>query len=312
MEHGKRGERLRRIVARQSGRVTRAQLLELGFTLEMVYSWRRRGLLLDVLPRVYAIGHLAPSREADLWAAVLYAGPDAALSHGTAAHWLGLIKYAPGSIEVSTPRVKVRSVGGIRVYGWRERGRVMHRGVPVTMIPQTVLDLAAGGNLRLVRRALAQLDFRKQLDVAAIEAVCGHGRPGSKLLRRALAVHQPRLAHTNEELEARFFEWCERWRVPLPRFNVRVHGQLVDAYWPEHGLVVEMDGDANHSSPAQRRGDRKKELILRAHGLTVLRYDWALLHDLPGAMHADLIAQLAAREPAATGRGVAAAHAATA
>jgi hypothetical protein len=55
-----------------------------------------------------------------------------------------------------------------------------------------------------------------------------------------------------------------------------------------------MDGDANHSSRAQRRKDRSKEVKLRAHGLRVVRYDWALLHAEPEAMHADLLAQPAA------------------
>ena len=268
-----------------------AQLRALGVERGEIEGWIERLLLVRVLPRVYALGHRAPSRESDLWSAILYAGPRAALSHATAAQWRGLIDYAPGVIEVSTPR-DIDSLPGIRVYGRRPVRRSLHRGVPVTSIQQTALDLAAVAELKLVRKALARLDFRHELDVPALEAICGFGKPGSRALRRALAVHQPRLARTNGPLEYDFFEWCERWKVPLPLVNERVHGVLVDAYWQAHNVVVELDGGDNHSSPAQRRRDKANDLKLRGHGLVVVRYDWDLLHDRPRAVYDDLMRTL--------------------
>ena len=251
--------------------------------------------MVEVLPGVYGLGHCAPSREGDLWAAVLYAGPGAMLSHATAAHWRELIEYPPQVIEVSSPRDKGPQPG-IRVYGRRRLERWMHAAMPVTSIPQTLLDLAATADFTLVRKALARLDYRQELDVGAVQATCGHGKPGSAALRRALAIHQPRLAHTNGPLEYDFFAWCERWNVPLPLVNVRLHGILVDAYWPDRGVVVELDGGDNHSSRAQIRRDRANELVLRGHGLIVLRYDWELLHRQPKAVYEDLMASLAGRE----------------
>jgi hypothetical protein len=293
MEHKRHTERTRVIAQRQAGRITTAQLLHSGLTREMVRSWRSRGILVDVARGVYSLGHVVATREGDLWTAILYAGPGAMLSHATAAHWRGLIKYPPRLMHVSTPRLRVRpGPVGLRVHRERDLPRELYNGIPVTTVAQTMLDLASGGDLVLVRRALAQLDFRKELDVRSLEAVCGPGWRGSRLLREALADHQPRFAYTNEELEARFLIWCERWKVPIPIFNARVQGILVDAYWPEHKLVVELDGRANHSSPAQRRRDRQNELVLREHGLTVVRYDWALLHDQPAAMHRDLLRQM--------------------
>jgi hypothetical protein len=194
-------------------------------------------------------------------------------------------------IEVSTPRKK-DSLPGIRVHGRRRLERDIHNGIPVTSIPQTILDLAAVADFKLVRKALARLDFRHELDLQALEAVCGPGKPGSKALRRALAIHQPRLAHTNGPLEDDFLAWCERWNVPLPLVNVKLHGILVDAYWPDRGVVVELDGKDNHSSPAQLRRDRANELTLRAHDLIVLRYDWDLVHEQPKAVYNDLMANL--------------------
>jgi predicted transcriptional regulator of viral defense system len=295
MDVSAREERVRQLSGRQAGRITRAQLNRVGVSDDAIRRRTENGYLKRVLPRVYAVGHDAPSREADLWAAVLYAGPGAMLSHGTAAHHRGLINDVPRVIHVSTPRMNVRSVGGrVTVHAERQIDRAHHLGIPTTTIAQTLLDLAStsAGDDRLVRRALAVLDYRNQLNSEQLIAMCGRGRRGSRTLRAAIANQQPQLAHTNGKLEERFLSLCERWRVPLPKLNCAVHGYLVDAYWPQHGLVVELDGHANHSSPAQLRRDRQRDLGLRAHGLTVVRYDWNLVTRQPQDTHADLLRQL--------------------
>jgi predicted transcriptional regulator of viral defense system len=89
---------------RQAGRVSVAQLGALGIESWLIARWVEGGYLHQVLPRVYAVGHRAPSVNADLTAAVLYAGPGAMLSHATALWWRGLIDHQPWPIQVSTPR----------------------------------------------------------------------------------------------------------------------------------------------------------------------------------------------------------------
>src|SRR5207302_7376385 len=103
-----------RVAGKQAGRISRAQLHDLGVSDDQVRRWVEGAYLVPKLPKVFALGHGAPSREADLWAAVLYAGPNAALSHATGAHWLGLIEYPPARIEVTTPR-RIGSLRGICV-----------------------------------------------------------------------------------------------------------------------------------------------------------------------------------------------------
>src|SRR5947209_10950776 len=117
--------------ARQKGRVSWPQLKELGVSDSTIARWLNDGYLHRILPRVYAVGHQAPSYEADLAAALLYAGPGAALSHTTAAHWLGLLDRRSAVIHVSTPR-RVRSLPGIVVHGERKQERNWHRGLPTT------------------------------------------------------------------------------------------------------------------------------------------------------------------------------------
>lgn len=269
-------ERVRRVAGRQHGLITGGQLAFLEIPGSTIHTWKRNGDLVRVLPKVYAVGHTTPSREADLWAAILYAGPGAMLSHGTAAHWRGLIIYPPHKIEVTTSR-KIKPIAGIRVYGQRQLSRDSDNGLPVTTVPQTLIDLAGTQELEVVRRALSVLDYRGQLDYDAFEAMCGPGRRGAARLRQALKRHEPEIARTNGNLEMRFLRWCEKWDVPVPQFNRRIHGIQVDAHWPGTKLVVELDGSDNHRSKAQLHKDMTNDLTLRRHGLTVHRYGWTQL-----------------------------------
>jgi hypothetical protein len=263
--------RLSEVAGRQWGRVSWAQIKALGVDRKVIADWKKQGYIHQVLPCVYAVGHRAPSLEADLAAALLYAGPGAALSHTTAAYWLGLLDQRPRVIHVSTPR-RCRSQPGITVHDRRSHERDWHRGLPTTTVPQLFLDLAATTSLRTLRQALANADYRNLLDVAAIEAGLGRGRPGSRRLREALAEHQPRLAWTKSRLERAFLELCESAGIPLPEVNVRVAGWEVDALFREQRIAVELDGHGNHRSPAQVRRDRRKELALRRAGLLPVRY----------------------------------------
>jgi predicted transcriptional regulator of viral defense system len=163
-------------------------------------NWSKSGYLKRVLPKVYAVGYTAPNRESDLWAAVLYAGPGAMLSHASAAHHRGLIIYAPSEIHVSTPRRKIRSVPGvIRVHMGRDLERDLRESIPTTTNVQTVLDLAADPKgSKLVRRALAVLDYRDELDLDALDASCGKGRAGwprCPLEARPASQRPPQGAH---------------------------------------------------------------------------------------------------------------------
>jgi very-short-patch-repair endonuclease len=293
--------RVAQVADRQAGRVAAFQLAHLGVADSTVHGWVRSRYLLRVAPRVYAVGHLAPSREADLWTAVLYAGPGAALSHVTAANWRELAEFPGPVIHVSTPRA-CASLPGIAVHGPRAfLDREVVDRMPVTTVAQTVLDVAASTpDLVLVRKLLAELEYRNgALEIDRLRAVCHRGRRGSERLNHALDTHDPRLAHANGRLELGFYVFCERRRrkgIPLPELNVSVHGVTVDAYFRAHALVVELDGDGNHRTPAQRRRDRRNELILRGNRIEVVRYDWALVEDEPSLVELDLLAALARRE----------------
>jgi len=54
-------------------------------------------------------------------------------------------------------------------------------------------------------------------------------------------------------------------QVPCGRYRI-------DIALPQYRLAIECDGKANHSTPAQKAHDRKKDKYLRSQGWEVLRF----------------------------------------
>ena len=285
------------VAGRQFGRIASWQLARLGVSRQSISRWVKEGYLHRVVPGVYAVGHAAPSVEGDLAAALLYAGPGAMLSHATAAWWFGLIDRRPPTTHVSTSR-RCKSTRGIKVHDRRELEREWHKQLPVTTPAQTFLDFAATASLNRIRVVLANAEYHRLLNVAEVQQLLGRGRSGSAKLRTALKRHQPRLAYARSPTERAMFGICEHLRLPLPEVNRRIAGWKVDFLWRKEGVVVEVDGDGNHHTPAQVDRDRRKDLALRAAGLLVNRYSRDQVDRAQQQVGADLTATLAARRAA--------------
>ena len=199
--------RLGKLAARQFGRVSRAQLMALNVPRSTIDRWRTTGYLIRVLPGIYAVGHRTADEGARLFELVLFAGPDAALSRGTSAHWRGWLRYPVKAIHIGTPR-RIRTPLPSVVFHYKpDLTRELVSGIPCTTATQTLLDLAATEDPKLVRRSLAQLDYERKLSRQAICAACGRGKPGSAALLSALNSYIPQLVLHKE---------CPRGRVPLP------------------------------------------------------------------------------------------------
>jgi predicted transcriptional regulator of viral defense system len=272
---------------RQFGRVSRSQLVDLGVTDGRLTRWLAEGYLYRTLPGVYAVGHQAPSVEGEFADALLYGGHGSMLSHATALWWMELIRRKPLVIHVSTPG-RHRSRGGLKVHGRRDIDRVLHNRLPVTPLPQALLDYAVSAPLKDVSFALLQAEYEELLDIDAVTQVLRRGRPGSARLREALERHDPRLARTRSRLERRFLALCKGAGIPLPDVNAELGRQTVDAVWWKEKVVVELDGGRGHSSRAQMVRDRRRDLHLRALGFTVIRYTEYQLYNEPELVIADL------------------------
>lgn len=133
-------EVLARIARRAHGVVTRDEMLRAGVSAIEIKRRARKGLLIRQYPGVYRVGHAAASVEASYMAAVKACGEGAVLSGRAAAYLLGLLRGPAPPPEVSTP--KDRYVKGLRVRRVRRQATKV-RGIPVTSVPETLVDLAA-------------------------------------------------------------------------------------------------------------------------------------------------------------------------
>jgi very-short-patch-repair endonuclease len=288
------------IAERQAGLVAWRQLVGSGLGRATVTRWVDRGQLHRRHPGVYSVGHRRISDRGRLIAGLLYAGPGAALGGATAAAHCGLIDPSPRApVEVWTPHRR-KPVPGVVPKHRPTLTRVIHDGLPVTPIPDTLLALATKLSLLRLRKALAEADYRGLLHPAEIEATLGRNRPGSRTLRQALQAHLPALAHTRSELEVEFLRLCERAELPLPKLNVRIGPFTVDALFADHHLVIELDGGAAHGRPAAVIQDRSRELYLRERGYRIIRYSWWQVFDASDRVVADLRRVLAETQPSAS------------
>jgi hypothetical protein len=158
-----------------------------------------------------------------------------------------------------------------------------------------VLDLAATGDVDLVRFAIAQLDFMRILNERALRNACGRGVPGSAVLKQALGRPQPLFARCRSPFEVKLIQVCEITDTPLPCVNEKVGDVTPDAIWWNEMLVVQCDGEGNHGTWRRRRRDAREDRVLRGLGFEVIRYTYDLLDD-PWAVHADLMPRLEERE----------------
>ncbi len=271
--------------------MARRQLLYADVPMVQIARWIDRGDLHPVHRGVYAVGHLALSIQGVLTAAVLFAGPNAMLSHATAAWWLCLTSRRPSAIEVSTPR-RCAATPGVTVHDRRALQRFWHDNLPVAPIANVLLDYAGTHSHEDIRYVLAQAEYRGLLRVDALKQELGRGRPGSAALRAALARHEPQLARTRSEFERLMLHLCERYAIPIPEFNVTVAGYRVDALWRTHRLIVELDGRDAHSGWSRIQSDHARDLVLRQAQHSVQRYTWRQLERDHAAVARDVLRNL--------------------
>lgn len=229
-----------RIGRRQHGRVARRQLLAADVDAKRIDRWVRDGLLRIVHRGVYAIGHTAPSLHAVYIAAVLAGGARAVLSHRAAAHLLKLVRgLAPGP-EITVPSTAERSRPGIvvhRVRSLHPRDVCVVDGIPVTIVPRVLLDLAPSLSPADLTRACHEAWVHHRVTPEMVEACIARNphKPGAAKLRRALGADV-----TLSKLEDLFLTLLNANGVPLPRTNIDVAGDKVDCHWEQQGLTVEL------------------------------------------------------------------------
>jgi very-short-patch-repair endonuclease len=254
------------LAARQHGVVARGQLLAAGIGSRAIVHRVDTGRLHPLYRGVYAVGHRVLSQRGRWMAAVLATG--GVLSHRSAAA-LWSIRPWQGRIEITTPRTRTTRPGLLLHRAVLADDEVtVEMGIPTTTPARTLLDLAGVLPRHQLQQALNEAEIQRLPGPHAL--LDRHPtKKGSGALRTAATP-----THTRSDLEARFLTFLDARRFPAPRTNTLVEGVEADCVWPNHNLIVELDGYAFHSTRDAFHTDRRRDRRLTAAGWRVVRLTW--------------------------------------
>lgn len=259
---------------RQHGVVSIRQLIgPLGYSQGAVSRAVTSGRLHRLHTGVYAVGHTKLSIHGHCLAAVLACGPDALLSHLSAAWLWGISNGSPAPFHVTGP-VRRRPRLPVRMHHSQilePADRAIVESIPVTALPRTLLDVAATAPRRL-ERLLDQAERHGLFDLCAVESLLARagGHHGVGPLRRALRIYLP-TDTTFSDFERRFLAAVRGAGLPSPSANLTVASFMLDVYWPELRFAVELDVYETHGSHASFESDRLRQEELKLQGVEMIR-----------------------------------------
>lgn len=267
----------------QAGVATRAQALGSGLSLGAIRHRVATGRWQRLYEGVYATFSGPVPRQARLWAAVLYAGAGAVLSHDTAAELQRLVDKPAPVIHVTVPATR-------RVAAQRDLKLHMSKSVmtdqrfppgvlPHTLVEDTILDLineaktfdvvcglitrafgrrlTSEGGLRAAAYQRKRLRWRTDVDALIVEAA--HG------------THSLLEYHYDRDVESAHRLPKSARQAPYTKpdgskgFRDRLYG--------EYGVLVELDGVSAHPEE-DRWADRERDNHAAATRQQTLRFGW--------------------------------------
>jgi hypothetical protein len=301
--------RIAELAERQHGVVALRQLEALSFSASGVRNRAARGYLHRVHRGVYAVGRPGLTANGRRMAAVLAYGPDAVLSHRTAAGLWGLRPDNRPKVELSVCRPGVRARPGIDVHRRRTltAGDVTRvEGIPCTSVARTLVDLGDVVNRRAVEQAVEKAEILRLFDLRAIEEVLGRAGTtrGKTLLSSVLeGLAGPTL--TESELEEAFLDIGRRAGLPDPEVNAWITlpdgtPARIDFLWRRERLAVETDGGPFHRTRQSRERDARRDQLLRLAGFEPVRFTDRQVSLEPGWVEHTLRELIAQRQPLAS------------
>jgi Protein of unknown function (DUF559) len=278
---------IRELAQRQFNRVSRAQLLELGLSHHAIAHRVSSGELAAVEEGVYAFAPVIGHDSWGRWMGATLTAPGSALSHTSAAAASGFWSR-PRPFETITrpgsggPRIH----GGVRAYRSTclADDTTVLRGIPITTVPRTLLDLARMVGNRALARALRE-SIRLQLtSLQAVGDCLGRypRRHGSRRLAAAVARYAGLpLERARSGAEIRAIEILRDAKRPLPALNCRIAGEEADLSWATARLIIEIDGGPFHLDVGE---DARKQGAWERAGWTVRRISSDDVYERPALL----------------------------
>ncbi len=268
----------------QEGVVSWQQALDAGFTAKAI-DWRlRSGAWQRLYLGVYATFTGTPTRTARLWAAVLRVGPDAVLSHETAAEIHGLTGKPSSKIHVSVPArqhsARYRDLRGIVIH--RSRNLVAQWQppwqLPRTTAENTVLDLIAAARTFDDAYGWISAAIGRRLTTPGLLVKALAERPRMRWRAWVTGALEDAAEGVHSPLERNYVHGVERAHgLPAARRQARCRdgsgARYLDNLYEEYKVCVELDGAAAHPAEGRWR-DTRRDNANQVQGARTLRYGW--------------------------------------
>jgi very-short-patch-repair endonuclease len=271
------------------------QAAAVGVTLRMLQVACEHGWVCRLRYGVYVLAGASPSRWRPVVAAALAAGPESAISHGTAATIHQFHGIQTDKIELILPlsaRRNLQDVCSHRSSTLVPTDIQVRRGLRVTTPVRTIIDIADRFQdpllgLILDEGTLARLWTPEEIGTRLEEL--GRAAMGVKVLRRLLSERTGE-GHPDSRLEQRVI------RVVKPRYSGFVvhhrevlEGKIVeiDLAWLREKVAGEVDGmRVRTESRSKFEHERLRLNLLQRHG-------WRIVHFTDKMDDATILAQLA-------------------
>ena len=197
---------------------------------------------------------------------------------GLAAAWLwGLVKGWAPPPEVSAPTE--RRIKGVKVRRVRRLGKgdgTVRRGIPVTTVPRTLIDLSSLLSFDELAKAAHEATVR--FEITRVDSA-------PQRLKAILEGDAPILL---SRLERGFRARLRERRFELPITNRPAGAHYVDCRWPGRKLIVELDSYKFHKTRQAWEQDRERERDAHRRGDLLRRYTWRDVFEEPDQMLAEL------------------------
>jgi hypothetical protein len=232
--------------------------------------------------------------------ALAVSGSDAVASHHSAAaiHALELLGRRPGeTVALTRPPGSAggRTGGpGIRLHiAALPAGHVVnHRGLPVTSVARTVVDLARASSFRAgVVAADSALRSRQasKADLDLCITTCARW-PGIQNARRVVAFADARAESVLESISRVAFDDLG---LPSPDLQAWVgdNDEIIgraDFLWRAYRTVGEADGALKYGDPARAMAQLERDARLRAAGFEVVHFTWPDITRTPDRVAASI------------------------
>jgi very-short-patch-repair endonuclease len=279
------------LAAGQAGVVSRAQALASGMSLGLIRSHLSRNAWQHLQRGSYATFSGPPPRLAIIWGVLLAAGEGAALSHYSAAEFIGLLDRPRPTVYVTVPaRRRVQPLRGaiVHVSVHADARRHPTRMPPLTRIEDTVLDLT-------------DLSTTADDAVGWLSSACGRRLTTPQRLADAIVMRTrlrwrtqlgAALSHIDDGVQS-LLEYRYRVDVELAhglptgarQMRRARSGSAIyeDIHYEGCAVSVELDGRVAHPEQMQFR-DLKRDNIAAIRGDAVLHFGWTDVTTQPCAV----------------------------